>query len=146
LTRAPDGCWVPIARVWKPGHKRTMRRHTLALVVTALVCDVANAFDRKPWLADYAALKQGLERDYGHLAWFASPEGGVDLPALDKKTLTRSPERAAEDSPHARFTKFVLRCPDQPSEREAEFVRCGELRPTSTAPSERINRAARSYQ
>ncbi|HEY1097511.1 MAG TPA: hypothetical protein VGF99_01230, partial [Myxococcota bacterium] len=46
----------------------------------------AAAFDRASWKADYAALKTSLERDYAHLAWFASPEGGVDLPALDRRT------------------------------------------------------------
>ncbi len=65
-----------------------MHRVALAVVVLTFFSSVAPAFDRKPWLADYAALKQALERDYAHLAWFGSPEGGVDLPALDKKTLT----------------------------------------------------------
>ena len=64
-----------------------MHRAALAIVALVLFSSVAPAFDRKPWLADYAALKQALERDYAHLAWFGSPEGGVDLPALDKKTL-----------------------------------------------------------
>ena len=52
--------------------------HRVAVIIlVALSSNVAHAFDRKPWLADYAALKQALERDYGHLAWFGSPEGGV---------------------------------------------------------------------
>lgn len=84
-----------------------MRRYAFALVVTALASDVAHAFDRKPWLADYTALKQGLERDYAHLAWFASPEGGVDLPALDKKTLAALQAAHDEAEATAALNAFV---------------------------------------
>jgi hypothetical protein len=44
------------------------------------------AFDRKAWRADYAVLKRTLEQSYANLAWFASPQGGVDVPALDRRT------------------------------------------------------------
>lgn len=54
-------------------------------------------FDRAAWQADYRALKTGLETRYGHLAWFGSPEGGVDLPALDRKT-TRALRAAGDDA------------------------------------------------
>jgi hypothetical protein len=43
-------------------------------------------FDRKAWTNDYAVLKHALEQRYANLAWFASPQGGVDLPALDRRT------------------------------------------------------------
>jgi len=43
-------------------------------------------FDRAAWQGDYAALKRELEQRYANLAWFASSEGGVDLPALDRYT------------------------------------------------------------
>jgi hypothetical protein len=43
-------------------------------------------FDRKAWMEDYAYLKTQLERTYSNLAWFASPQGGVDLPGLDRRT------------------------------------------------------------
>jgi hypothetical protein len=46
----------------------------------------APAFDRAAWQADYTTLKRELERRYANLAWFAAPEGGVDLPALDRYT------------------------------------------------------------
>lgn len=42
--------------------------------------------DRDAWLADYVTLKQALEAQYANLTWFASPEGGRDLPALDRRT------------------------------------------------------------
>lgn len=44
------------------------------------------AFDRAAWQDDYATLKTALEQRYANLAWFASPQGGVDLPALDRYT------------------------------------------------------------
>jgi len=57
----------------------------LAMAAVALpgAARAAPAFDRGAWQADHAALKQALEQDYAHLAWVASPQSGVDLPALD---------------------------------------------------------------
>lgn len=46
------------------------------------------SFDRNAWLQDYRHLKTALEQDYANLAWFASPQGGVDLPELDHATQT----------------------------------------------------------
>lgn len=58
---------------------------TLAMLAMASpeACRATPAFDRSGWQADHAALKQILAHDYAHLAWVASPQGGVDLPALD---------------------------------------------------------------
>ncbi|HEY0412111.1 MAG TPA: S41 family peptidase [Allosphingosinicella sp.] len=53
-------------------------------------------FARTAWLEDYAALKAGMEDGYANLAWFGSPEGGVDLPALDRRT-TKALEQADSD-------------------------------------------------
>src|ERR1051325_6543330 len=60
----------------------------------------AAAFNRVEWHSDYSYPKVQLERDYSNLAWFGSPQGGVDLPALDRATRaalenakTRSEER-----------------------------------------------------
>lgn len=57
----------------------------------------APRFNRQAWIEDYQQLKLGLERHYAHLAWFASPEGGVDLPALDRSTM-RALRRASSDA------------------------------------------------
>jgi hypothetical protein len=43
-------------------------------------------FDSSAWQADYTALKTELERSYSHLAWFGSPQSGVNLPRLDSAT------------------------------------------------------------
>jgi hypothetical protein len=51
-----------------------------------LAAGAASAFDRQAWLDDYAFLKTSLEQRYANLAWFASPQGGVNLPALDQRT------------------------------------------------------------
>ena len=67
----------------------------------------ARAFDRRGWLADYAALKQELERSYSHLAWFGSPQGGVNLPVLERATR-RALERSRTDAEaSAAITAFV---------------------------------------
>jgi len=59
----------------------------LALSLTALASGArAASFDPTPWREDYADLKAELQKSYANLAWFASPQGGVDLPALDRQT------------------------------------------------------------
>lgn len=58
-----------------------------------------SAFDRDTWEADYAALKLELERSYSHLAWFGSPESGVDLPQLERGA--RDALRAARNDSEA---------------------------------------------
>jgi hypothetical protein len=52
---------------------------------TALGSD--GTFDRASWVADYGALRLELQRTYSNLAWFASPAGGRDLPAVNRQTL-----------------------------------------------------------
>ena len=44
------------------------------------------SFHREMWMEDYASLKSMLEQSYANLAWFASPQSGVNLPALDRRT------------------------------------------------------------
>jgi hypothetical protein len=59
----------------------------LCFLACAALAVRAADFDRDAWLADYAAMKQALEKTYSNLAWFGSPQGGVDLPALDRQTM-----------------------------------------------------------
>lgn len=66
-----------------------------ALIACALLAAAAPAQPaNQAWLEDYRLLKDRLERDYANLAWYASPQGGVELPTLDRRT-TASIERAA---------------------------------------------------
>jgi hypothetical protein len=82
-----------------------------AIIVLALAtrpCAArAQDFDRQGWLSDYALLKQTLERRYANLAWFASPEGGVDLPAVDKRTLAQLQAATTDDDARAAIVGFV---------------------------------------
>ena len=70
----------------------------LALMTTCTA--QARGFDAAAWQRDYAQLKKTLEQDYANLAWFASPEGGVNLPRLDR--LTRQALAAARSDAEAR--------------------------------------------
>jgi C-terminal processing protease CtpA/Prc len=74
-------------------------------------------FDRKAWVEDYNELKTALEQRYSNLAWFASPQGGIDLPALNKHTLdalrraksdadARSAIMAFADAFHGHFSRL----------------------------------------
>ena len=56
---------------------------------------------------DYATLKHELEIRYANLAWFASPEGGVDLPAIDRQTLARLASAKTDDDAKAAILAFV---------------------------------------
>lgn len=58
------------------------------------------AYDGAAWRADYAQLKRILEQNYSNLAWFGSPEGGLNLPLLDRQT--RSNLAAARSDAEAR--------------------------------------------
>ena len=79
---------------------------TLAIVATVQCVVVREAFSQSTtaghfstatWLADFSSLKSELERSYSHLAWFASPQGGVDLPVLDRSTR-QALQRARTDA------------------------------------------------
>src|SRR4051812_24345636 len=68
----------------------------LTLIACAsLRAQTPRVFSRTAWQADYGALKTELERNYSHLAWFGSPEGGSDLPSLDR--ITRDALQHAEN-------------------------------------------------
>ncbi len=88
-----------------------MRNLLVAILVLATAGTFAHqappvAFDRTGWQSDYDALKRELERRYSHLAWFGSPQGGVDLPSLDRATrgaLREARSPADGDSAIRRF-------------------------------------------
>lgn len=52
-------------------------------------------------------MKQALERTYSNLAWFGSPEGGVDIPALDARTLSALQSATADAEAQAAVLAFV---------------------------------------
>ena len=91
-------------------------RPVLAALLCLLVSAACNArsapYDAAPWLADYAALKKGLERSYANLAWFASPPGGVDLPTLDRRTTAALAGARSDREAKAALTAFLKAIPD----------------------------------
>ena len=91
-------------------------RPVLAALLCLLISAACNArsapYDPAPWLADYAALKKGLERSYANLAWFASPRGGVDLAALDRKTALALAAARSDSEAKAALTAFLKAIPD----------------------------------
>ena len=64
-------------------------------------------FNHAAWLADYSALKAELERSYSHLAWFGSPQSGLDLPALDRTTSEALEHSRSDADALAAITRFV---------------------------------------
>lgn len=93
----------------KPSHW-SVRAGLLAMlaVSAAIAAEPAPvAFDRTAWQDDYALLKRELERRYANLAWFASPEGGVDLPALDRYTTAALAIAGNDDQASAVLADFV---------------------------------------
>jgi len=67
-----------------------------------------SAFDPAGWSADYVYLKSELEKSYSNLAWFASPQGGVDLPALDRRTRAVLAQSHSDAEAHLAIRDFVL--------------------------------------
>src|SRR5215471_3531594 len=64
-------------------------------------------FNRAAWLADYSALKTELERSYSHLAWFGSPESGVNLLAMDRTTSEALEHSRTDAEASAAITAFI---------------------------------------
>ncbi|MFZ6770189.1 S41 family peptidase [Undibacterium sp. Di26W] len=74
------------------------------VMATTVAPPLVTAFDAHAWQADYAFLKQQLQTQYANLAWFASPQGKINLPQLD--AYTRKALALAENDEQA---KAVLR-------------------------------------
>lgn len=86
--------------------KRLLRAAAICLAAICAMGQPAR-FDPAPWLQDYASLKQALEMRYANLAWFGSPEGGVDLPALDRGTIDALRGARSETEARAALLAFV---------------------------------------
>lgn len=84
-----------------------MRILLLAWLALSVSASASDSFDRRAWLQDYATLKEALEKRYSNLAWFGSPEGGVDLPALDRRTLAALRTAASDDDAREAVLGFV---------------------------------------
>lgn len=76
--------------------------HALAAIVALL-----QTIDHAGWSSELAALEAGLEAHYAHLPWFASPEGGVDLPALHRQATAALDRATTDEEAKAALTAFV---------------------------------------
>lgn len=90
--------------------RKNSRGVCVAGVVLSLAAFGAHAdppFDRGAWEGDFRALKAEIERSYSHLAWFGTPEGGVDLPALDRATSAALQRAQTDAEASAALVAFV---------------------------------------
>ena len=78
-----------------------------SLLAISTTAAAAPSFDRKAWREDYATLKHELERSYSHLAWAASPESGVDLPSLDRRTRLALGAARSDADASAALVSFI---------------------------------------
>jgi len=99
-----------------PGASHRKSAATLALVAMFLSIAIGGVsaqftgrgtFSRDNWRDDYVYLKRELEHNYSHLAWFGSPQGGVDLPALDRATNSALERAHSNAEASAAITAFV---------------------------------------
>lgn len=129
--------------------RRTERRGMLkrardvasAVCLATFCCMAAQAasFDRNAWLRDYATLKETLEKRYSNLAWFGSPEGGLDLPALDRRTLAALNEATSDEDARSALLSFVRSF-------HGHFSQLPALAPSAGAKSARPDRPVYSRQ
>ena len=84
-----------------------LKRRRRSLILIAALALVSAAPAQQPWLDDYAALKAAMEARYANLAWFGSPQGGVDLPRLDRRTTEALSRAETRDDALAALRAFV---------------------------------------
>jgi hypothetical protein len=83
------------------------------LLMAAIAMLVASApAAASPWLDDYAALKAEMVARYANLAWFASPQGGVDLPQLDRRTMQALAGARNAEEARAALRNFIAALDD----------------------------------
>lgn len=78
-----------------------------AIVAASTAAAGPSSFDRKGGREDYATLQRELEHSYSHLAWAASRGSGVDLPALNRRTLRALDAAESDADAAAALVSFV---------------------------------------
>lgn len=73
---------------------------------------IKSVYSKKGWSDDFAFLKENLERYYANLQWFASPQGGVDLPELARRTSELLHNARDDEEAAAAIRLFVQRIHD----------------------------------
>ncbi|MFZ6741651.1 S41 family peptidase [Undibacterium sp. JH2W] len=80
---------------------------TSTLTTSPGAAPLAVAFDLKGWQADYVFLKQQLQKQYANLAWFATPQGKVNLPQLDLYTQKALALAGSDEQARAVLRNFI---------------------------------------
>jgi hypothetical protein len=89
-----------------------MKRLVPILLAASLCLGAAPPPPRDSWLADYRLLKQKMESDYSNLAWFGSPESGVDLPRLDRRATEALASAASVEEARIAVRDFIAALDD----------------------------------
>jgi len=89
------------------GRRRRLFRSRLLLMVATAMITAAAPVRASPWLDDYAALKAEMTARYANLAWFASPQGGVDLPRLDRQTMQALTDAQTAEEARTAIRAFI---------------------------------------
>ena len=120
-----------MSEIRKPSRSRT-HAGLLALSIASASAVAAPpdqpTFDRAAWQGDYAALKRELEQRYANLAWFASSEGGVDLPALDRYTTAALAIAGNDDEAASVLANFARSFHGGTLRHRRGFHHCGRSR------------------
>ena len=82
------------------------------LLLQATAAFAQSSYDAGAWRSDYAGLKRGLEDHYANLTWFASPAGGVDLRALDRRTIAAIDAATTDAEARSALISFLKTFPD----------------------------------
>lgn len=96
-----------VARRWDESSADALRTAPSAVLVAASGFRQSTSVNRAAWLDDYAVLKHTLEWRYSNLAWFGSPESGVDLPALDHQALAALQAATSDEEARRALGTFV---------------------------------------
>jgi hypothetical protein len=86
---------------------RRVAKTFIASTLLVVASHAAHGFDRDAWRQDYAQLKVELEHRYANLAWFASAQGGVNLPTLDRRTQRFLELSQSDDDAKSAILNFV---------------------------------------
>ena len=74
------------ARFLIPAFSRVFALAAGLLAVPLYAAEAPTHYDATGWAGDFAQLKAGLENSYVNLAWMGSPQSGIDLPRLERRT------------------------------------------------------------
>lgn len=69
--------------------------------------EARSAFHRAEWLEDFQELKAALERTYVNLAWMGSPQSGIDVPRLERRTRDALAQAATDSEAEKALLDFV---------------------------------------